>query len=205
MLTFSARSPDSPGSVISRSRPIAPRLAAAVLAVMMSAAPLAAQGRVGSDSSTRTARYQHDLVYGAALGFGYAAVDQARNSPPEWGKGLSGYGKRLASNIGEFVIQESVTDALAAALNRQLDYQRCPCTETGRQLWWVAMSTVTDPTPDRRHHVLAVPRIVGAFVGAFAQSTWRPETSSRAHVTLVNGVSSLIIGGAINAFYEFRP
>ena len=205
MRSPSARGPRSPANGLVRSRATALRLVAAVLAVITSATPLAAQGRVGSDSSTRLARYEHDLVYGVALGFVYAGVDQLRNSPPEWGKGSSGYGKRLASNVGEFVIQETVTDVLASALNRPLDYQRCPCTNTRRQLRWVAMSAVTDPTPDRRHHRLAIPRIVGAFAGSFAQSTWRPNTSSRAHVTLVNGVSSLLIGTAVNAYYEFRP
>jgi hypothetical protein len=40
----------------------------------------------------------------------YSGVNQINNQPSEWGKGWSGYGKRYASNLGEFVIQESVTD-----------------------------------------------------------------------------------------------
>jgi hypothetical protein len=204
MRTPSTRGPDSPANHLVRFRATALRLVAALLAVMTIAAPLAAQNRVGRDSSTRLARYGHDLEYGTALGFGYAGIDQLRDNPPEWGKGWSGYGKRLASNVGEFVIQETVTDILAAAMDRPLDYQRCRCSGTGRRLRWVAMSAVTDPTPDRRHHSLAVPRILGAFAGSFAQASWRPNTGSRTSDALVNGATSLLIGAGINAFYEFR-
>src|SRR4051794_34597190 len=73
-----------------------------------------AQSRVGRDSSTRTARYPRDIAYGTGLGFVYAGIDQLRDDPEEWGKGWPGYGRRLASNVGEFWIQESVTDLLAA-------------------------------------------------------------------------------------------
>jgi hypothetical protein len=54
-------------------------------------------------------------------------------------------------------------------------------------------------------HPLAVPRIVGAYAGSFAQASWRPATpSGRTRTALVNGTSSLVIGAAINLFYEWR-
>jgi hypothetical protein len=159
---------------------------------------------VGSDSSTRAARYGHDLVYGAALGFVYAGVDQLRTDPPEWGKGWPGYEKRLASNLGEFVIQESVTDLLAAAMNRPLDYQPSPHRKASARIGWALQRMFTDPMPDDTHPI-AVPRIVGAYAGSFAQASWRPGTgSSRTRITLVNGTTSLLIGGVINLYHEMR-
>lgn len=177
----------------------------AILATLAVAPPCLAQSRVGSDSSTRVVRYEHDLLYGTALGFVYAGVDQMRNDPVEWGKGWPGYEKRLASNVGEFVVQETTTDMLAAAMDRPLDYQRCHCRDTGERLGWALMAAVTDPTPSRGH-VLAVPKIVGAFTGSFAQAAWRPASSSasRTRIGLVNGASSLVIGAGINLFHEFR-
>lgn len=163
-----------------------------------------AQSRVGRDSTTRTKRYRQDLAYGTALGFVYAGVDQLRNDPGEWGHGWHGYERRLASNVGEFVIQESVTDLLAAAMNRQLDYQRCRCTETGARIGWALASAVTDPLPDG-HRALAVPRIVGAYAGSFAQAAWRPRNgASVTRIGLVNGTTSLLIGAGINLYYELR-
>ena len=176
---------------------------AAILTATMSL-PAAGQSRVGRDSSTRVARYGHDLVYGTALGFVYAGVDQLRNDPVEWGKGWPGYEKRLASDVGEFVVQETATDVLASIMNRPLDYQPCRCRDAGNRVAWAMVSAVTDPTTDGGH-VLAVPRIVGAFAGSFAQAAWRPATNTnRARVGLVNGATSLLIGAGINLFYEFR-
>ncbi|MDB4913295.1 MAG: hypothetical protein JWM95_939 [Gemmatimonadetes bacterium] len=178
-------------------------LLVAVVVVHAAAPRLAAQSRVGSDSSTRWNRYGHDLVYGTTLGLVYAGVDQLRTDPPEWGKDFTGYEKRAASDIGEFLVQETVTDILAGAMNRPLDYQRCRCHGTADRLGWVAMSALEDPTPSGGH-VLAVPRIVGAFAGSFAQAAWRPRTGGVARLGLVNGATSLLIGAGINLYYEFR-
>lgn len=175
-------------------------LAAVVLA---SAAQLAhAQVRVGRDSSTRLNRFGRDLVYGTGMGLLYAGIDQWRNDPPEWGSGWDGYRKRTASNIGEFVIQESVTEGLAAVLHRPLDYQPCPCHEFDDRMAWALRQSVTDVTP--HGHPIAFPRILGAYAGSFAQASWRPAKSNRAGVAVVNGTVSLLIGTGINLFHEFR-
>jgi len=164
----------------------------------------AAQVRVGRDSSTRLNRYGRDLAYGVALGFGYAGVDQLRDDPLQWGKGWRGYEKRLASNVGEFVIQESVTDAVAAAMHRPLDYQVSHSRRWSRRIGWALQAAVTDPLPSGRHPV-AVPRILGAYAGSFAQASWRPETpAGRTRTALVNGTASLVIGALINLFHEWR-
>jgi hypothetical protein len=164
----------------------------------------AAQSRVGKDSSTRVARFGHDLAYGGALAFAYAGVDQLRNDPIEWGKGWPGYQKRLASNLGEFVIQESVTDLLAAMMNRPLDYQPSPHRKFGARVGWALQRAFTDPMPDDTHPI-AVPRIVGAYAGSFAQASWRPGTgASRNRIAIVNGTTSLLIGGVINLYHEMR-
>lgn len=182
------------------------RASALLLAAGLVLAPVAAsaQSRVGADSSTRTRRYRHDLLYGAALGFVYAGVDQLRHDPPEWGDGWHGYERRLASDVGEFVVQETVTDIVAAGMNRPLDYQRCRCTGTDDRIGWALQSAVTDPLPDG-HRALAVPRILGAYAGSFAQAAWRPATSSsRTRTALVNGTVNLVIGAGINLYYELR-
>jgi hypothetical protein len=178
----------------------------ALLAALLVAAPRssAAQSRVGRDSMTRAERYPRDLAYGTGLGFVYAGIDQLREDPPEWGKGWNGYGRRLASNVGEFVIQESVTDLLAAKMNRPLDYQPSPHRAARARIGWALQRAFTDPMPDNTHP-LAVPRIVGAYAGSFAQAGWRPGTSqSRTRVALVNGTTSLLVGAVINVYHEFR-
>jgi hypothetical protein len=163
-----------------------------------------AHARAQEDTTTRMDRYIHNLGYGAVLGFAFAGVDQLQNDPTEWGKGWPGYGNRLASNVGEFVIQESVTDILSAALHRRLSYRYCPCNGTTHKVQWALKSSVTDVLKDG-HRVIAVPRIMGAYAGSFAQAAWLPETSSsKTQTALVNGTVSLLIGAGINLFYELR-
>ena len=162
-----------------------------------------AQSRVGSDSATRWTRLGRDAVYGIAEGLIFAGVDQARNDPPSWGSGGSGYAKRAASNVGEFLIQEGVTEGLAALMNRPLDYKRCRCSGTGTRIGHAIQGGLTDQMPDGTHP-LAIPRIVGAYAGSVAQASWRPSDGNRARTAIVNGTTSLAIGALINLFYEFR-
>jgi hypothetical protein len=179
-------------------------LLAIAAAVVFVSEPASAQWRVGKDSATRWTRFGRDLAYGAVVGLGYAAVDQAFNSPSQWGGGWAGYGRRAASNVGEFVIQESVTEGLAAAMKRPLDYQPCNCTETKKRVWSAVEQTFTDQMPDGSHKI-ATPRIVGSYVGAAAQSLWRPSNSNnKVALAALNGTTSLGLGVFINLFYEFR-
>lgn len=165
---------------------------------------VSAQGRVGSDSATRLTRLGRAFAYGTVTGLAFTAVDQWQTQPPEWGKGWRGFGKRAASNLGEFYIQEGVTEGLAAVMNRPLDYLRCKCRGTGDRMLWALQAGFTDQMADGTHPI-AVPRIVGAYAGSFAQAAWRPPgSSSRLTNALVNGTTSLGIGVLINMFYEFR-
>jgi len=179
------------------------RMLVALAAMCVAATSAQAQWRVGSDSATRWTRFGRSLARGTVLGLVYAGADQARDDPEQWGKGWSGYGKRAASNIGEFVIQEGVTEGLAAALHRPLDYQRCHCGNTMKRIGWALRSAVTDQMQDGSHPV-AIPRIVGAYAGSFAQASWRPSDSDRRTVALMNGTTSIGIGALLNLFHEFK-
>jgi len=179
-------------------------IAAAAAALMVSGSAAYGQSRVGPDSATRLTRFGRDLAYGAAMGLGYAAVDQANNNPSEWGHGWNGYGKRAASNIGEFVIQEGVTEGLAAVMNRPLDYTPCTCRDFNGRVAWAIAGAVTDQMPNGSRP-LAIPRIVGAYVGSFAQMSWWPSgTTNRTQKALINGTTSLAFGAVINMYHEFR-
>jgi hypothetical protein len=181
-------------------------LAAAIAVILpLAARPLRAQVRVGSDSSTRLQRFGRDALYGTAEGLAFAGLDQLNNDPPEWGGGAEGYKKRALSNVGEFYIQEGVTEGLAAIMKRPLDYRRCGCRDASRRIGWALQAAVTDPLPNGTHPI-AWPRIIGAYAGSFAQASWRPVDGGRSRnsVALLNGTESLGIGFLINLYHEFR-
>ena len=147
-------------------------LAIALVATAFSSEVVTAQSRVGPDSAPRFGRLIRDLGYGTIEGLGYAAIDQARDNPVEWDRGLRGYGRRVASNVAEFYIQEGVTEGLAAAMNRPLDYTACKCRNAAGRFAWAIRGAFFDQLP-RGKQALAVPRIAGAYVGSFAQASWR--------------------------------
>jgi hypothetical protein len=179
-------------------------LIAALVAISSMPRALSAQRRVGPDSATRINRYYRDIAWGTVLGLAWAGVDQLHEDPQEWGKGWPGYGKRAASSVGQMVIQVTVTHLLANAMDRPLDYQRCRCSHTSRRIGWALQAAVTDPMPNDTHPI-AIPRIVGAYAGSFAQASWRPDTrTGRIQTALVNGTVSLAIGGLTNIYYELR-
>ena len=180
-------------------------LALAFGASLIGAHGVQAQARVGSDSATRLTRAGRDFVYGTVEGLAFAGVAQLRTDPVQWGKGWKGYEKRAASNLGEFYIQEAVTEGLAAALNRPLDYKRCKCREFGDRFASALRGAVTDQMPDGSHPI-AIPRLVGAFAGSFAQAGWSPTTgsNSKTRIALGNGLESIAIGALINLYHETR-
>lgn len=179
------------------------RLAFVVVGCIFLARGASAQVRVGRDSATRLDRFGRDFTYGVGEGFLYAEVDQLSHNPPQWGSGWDGYRRRAASDIGEFVIQEGTTEALAAAMKRPLDYQPCRCRGTERRVGWALWQTFTDYTAEGKHEV-AIPRILGAYTGSWAQASWRPGERSHVKTAFMNGTTSLLLGAGINLFHEFR-
>jgi hypothetical protein len=176
----------------------------AVVLVAMALGTAGAQSRVGADSARRLDRFGRDVAYGTVEGLAFAGLDQIRDQPPEWDTSWRGYGKRAASNLGEFYIQEGVTEGLAALMNRPLDYTPCDCNGTLDRVGSALKGALLDRT-QHGHEALAIPRIAGAYVGSFAQASWRPSDSDRARVALLNGTTSLAIGAVINLYHEFSP
>jgi len=165
---------------------------------------LHAQSRVGADSATRLTRFGRDIAYGTLEGLAFAGLDQLRDEPVEWQRGWRGYGQRVASNLGEFYIQEAVTEGLAAVLNHPLDYPHSPNRGTTDRISWALRAALFDRMPKGKQE-LAIPRIVGAYAGSFAQGSWRPGDGHRTRSALVNGTTSLAIGAVINLYHEFSP
>ena len=57
----------------------------------------------------------------------FTVSDQIFNNPREWGRNWGGFGKRLASREGQFVIQNSFSSMGDALLQYEPRYDRCNC------------------------------------------------------------------------------
>jgi len=178
-------------------------LAAAIGALAIANTAIA-QKYPGYDSTSRENRLARDVVYGTIMGVAFSGVDQWRDDPEEWGDSWNGYGKRVASGLGGFFIQEGVTYGLSTAMNRPMAYTRCRCTGNGKRTSWALRGALFDQMGDGSRP-LAIPRIAGAYAGSFAQVAWRPHTGNNAWLGLTRGTSSLAIGALINLYHEFAP
>jgi hypothetical protein len=56
-----------------------------------------------------------------------AAIDQARDAPPQWGGGWAGYGERFASREGQFITANSFAALGNAKLGYEVRYEQCRC------------------------------------------------------------------------------
>ncbi len=174
-----------------------------VAMMLVAATSVHAQWRVGKDSASRWTAFGRAVVTGTGEAVLFSGIDQWRDEPSEWAQDWNGYGKRFASNEGGFLIQEGVTEGLAAAMRRPIFYEKCRCKGTSSRIGWAVKTAVTDPMPDGKTP-LAIPRIVGAYTGSFAQATWRPGTGgNRASQALIGGTESIALGALINVFHEF--
>lgn len=137
------------------------------------------------------------------LGVGVAAaIDQGENSPPEWKKGGSGYGKRFASRMGQNVIEQTTSYALSEAFRLDTGFTRSQRHGFSERLGDALIQNVTSRTRSGKR-IISVPRFAGAYVGGIVPAlTWYPSRFSYKD-GLRQGTYSLAAGFVVNVLREF--
>ena len=149
---------------------------------------------------------QNYFSIGAYFGpvFTALVLDQATGSPPQWGGGLEGYGRRLASRTGSAIIQGTVQAPLAAILHEDVRYVASNDRRAKRRaLHAVAYSFLTfndqgHPTPNIAN--------LGAYYASTAVTTlWLPGKYNVARYTLANSTEQIALTVPVNLLQEFWP
>jgi hypothetical protein len=129
-------------------------------------------------------------------------LDQATNSPSQWGGGFPGYGRRVASRTADALLQGTFQAPVAALLHEDVRYISSPQHGTKQRiLHAIAYSFLTynsngHPTPNVAN--------IGAYYTAAAISTaWLPGTHSAASYAFTNGSEQIGLGVAVNVLQEF--
>ncbi len=131
-------------------------------------------------------------------------LDQAVNSPPEWGAGFAGYERRLASRTGNAVIQGTAQAAMAAILHEDVRYIPGERERGARRALHAIEYTFL--TYNRRGHPTPNIANVGAYFASTAVSTtWQPRKDSVAAYTLTNTGAQIALAAAVNVLQEFWP
>jgi hypothetical protein len=117
-------------------------------------------------------------IVGAAL---VAGVDQAYNTPPEWGQGAEAFGKRFESDFGIAAVTTTTRYAMAEAFREDTLYYRCECKGAFRRLSHAVISTVSARRGEDGQRVFSFPATVAPYVGTLtAVYGWYPGHSGAA-------------------------
>jgi hypothetical protein len=137
------------------------------------------------------------------IGVGVAAgIDQGQNSPPEWKQGASGYGKRFASRMGQYAIEQTTSYALSEAFRLDTGFEKSQRHGFSARLGDALIQNVTSRTRTGKR-IISAPRLAGVYVGGLVPAlTWYPSRFSYKD-GLREGTYSLAAGFVINVFREF--
>jgi hypothetical protein len=134
----------------------------------------------------------------------FSLSDQARNRPPAWGDDWAGYGKRVASRHGQFVIQNSLSALGNGILGYEPRYDVCRCDGFWhRTRHAVARNFVTyDRTETKPRPQFAL--YAGAFGAGVAAGSWTPN-HDLLHLGGHGALSQAGFGVLANLVGEFWP
>lgn len=135
----------------------------------------------------------------------FASGDQIHGTPAEWGGGVPGYGRRLGSRYGQYLIQNSLSSTGNAFLRYEPRYDRCSCTgfwPRTKHAFLRNFITYNHTEKDRRPQFALY---AGALGSGAISSLWFPGKPK----PWVEGYQSMITqagwGLATNWIGEFAP
>jgi hypothetical protein len=132
-----------------------------------------------------------------------AVLDQATDSPRQWGGGFSGFGLREASRIGSSIVSGTIRAPLAAALHEDVRYISDQRGGKRRLLHAVEYSFCT--YSNQGHPTLNIAKLLSYYASTAISTTWRPGKHDLAEYTFVNGTEQLGLSVPTNILQEFWP
>ncbi|MBC7898752.1 MAG: hypothetical protein H7070_01745 [Saprospiraceae bacterium] len=159
---------------------------------------------VRPSAKARFKRYAGNLGGPYALGAQFAKAGLATwsNSPEEWGDKWEGFGRRVASNLGKNVIEETAKYGLDEAFKLDSHFYRSKKRDTGSKLRNALLSPVTARNRNGKR-VFGLPRIAGIYGShIIATEAWFPARYNYKD-GLKSGTVSLGLNAAFNVFKEF--
>ncbi|HKF20464.1 MAG TPA: hypothetical protein VKE93_02780 [Candidatus Angelobacter sp.] len=132
----------------------------------------------------------------------FSLNDQANNHPSAWGDGWAGYGKRVASRQGQFVVQNSLSALGNGILGYEPRYDVCRCEGFWRRTGHaVGRNFVTyNRTENKLRPQLAL--YAGAFGAGVVAGSWTPN-HDLLHLGAHGALSQAIFGVGANLVAEY--
>ncbi|MBV6430031.1 MAG: hypothetical protein IANPNBLG_00134 [Bryobacteraceae bacterium] len=133
-----------------------------------------------------------------------AGFHQWVDTPHEWGQGMRGYGRRVASRFAQNAIEETTRMGIGLALHEDPRY-----IESGQTRFWARIGYALKYTlltrRDNGGDTIAVGRICGVLAGGLLSRTWQPD-STRGYGQGIEAAGYSFAADAGNSvFREFWP
>jgi hypothetical protein len=138
----------------------------------------------------------------AAMG---AGVDQATDTPSEWGTGAQGFGKRFASSFAKHIIKKGIQYPVAKLFHEELSYQRSDKTGFGPRLKYALTGVVTTHKTTDGSRTLAKGELAGAFGSGLISRAWQPASVRTVAAGFSSAGVTLGMDAAANVLKEFWP
>ena len=132
-----------------------------------------------------------------------AAIDQARNSPSQWGQGWGAYGARFGSREGQFISENSLAALGNWALKYEPVYDLCECKGFGpRTRHAILRNFLTyNETESEMRPQWAL--YGGAFTGGLISTAWMPHPRNAWKEGGYAVLSQAGYGALLNVLTEF--
>ncbi len=105
-----------------------------------------------------------------------AGLNQANNTPAEWGQGMSGYGQRFASSYGEHMVQSSSMYATGALLHEDNRYYLSGESSRKAKIKYALLSSFMARHDDGSRH-FSFSRVSSYAVAAGVSRLWQPPST----------------------------
>jgi hypothetical protein len=157
---------------------------------------------------TKASNYGFDTFgpYPIAAAGVTAGINQFTNSPPEWGQGAEGFGKRFGSDFGTAAISTTTRYGLSEAFREDTLYYRCECRGLFPRLRHAVVSTFTGRHGDDGHRAFSFSALAAPYAGSMvAVYAWYPDRFGAKDAFRMGNYSLLTdVGGniALEFFYS---
>jgi hypothetical protein len=134
-----------------------------------------------------------------------AAVNQANDTPHEWGQGAAGLARRFGSAFGKHIVHKAIQYPVAKLLHEELFYQRSNKQGFGPRLKAALVAVVVTRKTTTEQVTVNVAEISGAFGSGLISRLWQPASTRTISEGFESGGITLGVDAALNVIREFWP
>ena len=177
-----------------------------VAPVTQAQTPLATDPYVPLSAGEKASLFGHRMIEFSAFGKTAftSGLDQARDSPEEWGQGLAGYGHRFAHKYANRGLENAFGLLVAVPLHQDPRYFRSGESGAWQRTLHAARSSFITRT-DSGGETIAAWRLAGNYGAQVVSNLWRPERQRTVSDTLKRGTVSVGYDVISNLVKEFWP